>query len=238
MATQAIAFRLPLEGAPRAVFETSYGYDGGRLLIDGSPVLEAGSKDQLISGSKGLWILGSSTHTLAVRLAGAESDPELLVETDGVLAAREDRLRAPTSRSAWIHGWIALAASFFGFVASGIYFLRSRALDDAWALKMAIHMAGWHLLLTLTLFPASVWGQRIGIRAVQIVSLVFFAIHACIAIANTGEAADGRWIAIFNAASGLAFAAAVLYGQRAHRDMDPFLDGLVSARSSPAGGSR
>jgi hypothetical protein len=92
---------------------------------------------------------------------------------------------------------------------------------------MGLHMAGWHLLLTLTLFPASVWGQRIGIRVVQAVSLVFFLIHAGIATANL-DMADPA-IAVLNALSGLLFGAATLYGQRAHRDMDP-IRALVEAR--------
>ena len=35
------------------------------------------------------------------------------------------------------------------------------------------------------------------------------------------RALDGPWIALFNALSGIFFFAAVVYGQRAHRDMDP-----------------
>ena len=86
-------------------------------------------------------------------------------------------------------------------------------------------MAGWHLLLTLTLFPASVWGQRTGIRVVQGVSLMVFLIHAGIAIANLGPPEPGEptdaWIASLNAASGLLFLVTALYGRRAYRDMDP-----------------
>jgi hypothetical protein len=78
-------------------------------------------------------------------------------------------------------------------------------------------------LLTLTLFPASVWGQQLGIRAVQLVSCVFFFIHVGIAVAN-GVAPDSLRdgsIAMLNALSGLLFLVSVIYGQRAHRDMDP-----------------
>ena len=98
-------------------------------------------------------------------------------------------------------------------------------MDSAWALKMAYHTAAWHLLLTFTLFPASVWGQRLGIRSVQIVSLVFFCIHLGIAIANAfwrdaGSLVD-VWIAFYNALSGVLFLASLIYGNRAHSDMDP-----------------
>lgn len=133
----------------------------------------------------------------------------------------EAETRAP-ARSAWIHGGLALAGSFAGFAAGALYLARAHAADDAWALKMAVHMAAWHLLLTLTLFPASVWGGRTGIRTVQFASLVFFAIHAGIAIANVGSppgVAYGPWIALLNAASGLLFAASVVYGQRAHGEI-------------------
>ena len=78
----------------------------------------------------------------------------------------------------------------------------------------------------MALFPASVWGQRAGIRAVQVVSLVFFFIHAGIALANAGVSDPA--IAAFNAASGLLFGASTLVGQRAHRDMDP-----IRARRDP-----
>jgi len=124
-----------------------------------------------------------------------------------------------------VHAWIALAASAAGFVAGFLYLLQSYARDSAWDLKMAQHMTAWHLLLTFTLFPASVWGQRIGIRSAQAVSLVFFCIHAGIAIANIGPGdplnPDDPWIGVLNAVSGALFLAAVVYGQRAFSDMDP-----------------
>jgi hypothetical protein len=179
----------------------------GSLEIDGVeaiPIVSlAGPIDALWNGRR-------------ISLRAGES--EVVIEVDGERALREDRLQAPISRSAIIHAVIALLASFAGFVASWLYL--DRAEDgDAWAMKMALHMAGWHLLLTLTLFPASIWGQRFGIRAVQVVSGLFFVIHAGIATANMFEPFDG--IALFNALSGVAFLGAVLYGQRAHRDVDP-----------------
>ncbi len=90
---------------------------------------------------------------------------------------------------------------------------------------MAYHMAGWHLLLTFTLFPSSVWGQRVGIRSVQVVSAVFFVIHACIAAVNALDpqtmTVNDQWIAAWNALSGSFFLAAAIYGNPAYRDMDP-----------------
>jgi hypothetical protein len=202
-----VAFRLPLQGAPRAVFASDFGLRGGRLTVDGNLVLAVDSRAAL---ERGMVVpLGHARLTLRTL------DDEVRLWVDGVEAPREDRLRAPTSRSAWVHACMALAASAFGFIASWLYIGRG----DAWSTKMALHMAAWHLLLTLTLFPASVWGQRVGIRAVQLAALVFFCIHLGIAIANIAAPMDG--IAILNAASGMAFLATTVYGQRAHRDMDP-----------------
>ena len=178
MAERQIAFRLPLDGLPRAVFVTDYGLRHGRLIVNGSVVLEAPSRDSLEGGLS--VELPGRTNRLTVR--AVDDDVELSV--DGVTARREDELRAPSSRSAWIHGWIALAGSAFGFIASYLYVLRANAEGDAWSMRMALHMAAWHLLLSLTLFPASVWGQRIGIRMVQATSLVFFVIHVAIAFSN------------------------------------------------------
>ena len=113
--------------------------------------------------------------------------------------------------------------SFAGFASGLLYLTKAQSLADPWALKMAYHTAGWHLLLTLTLFPASVWGQQRGIRAVQVISVVFFAIHVGIAIANASQPDslhDGP-IALLNGISGLLFLASALYGQRAFADMDP-----------------
>ena len=110
-------------------------------------------------------------------------------------------------------------------MASWLYLLKAEELGSAWAQKMGHHTAGWHLLLTFALFPASVWGQRVGIRSVQVVSFIFFCIHLGIAIANMGEGdpsnPDDPWIALFNALSGIMFLWSTYYGQRAWRDMDP-----------------
>ena len=162
--------------------------------------------------------LQASFQGAALSLSAEGDDIRLCV--DGEPALLESKLTISASRSAWNHAWIALAASFFGFLAGYLYLVKAQTLNDAWAMKMSLHMAGWHLLLTLTLFPASAWGQRIGIRTVQVMSFVFFCIHVGIALANVGTP-DDVLIAALNAASGVCFAAAVVYGQRAYRDMDP-----------------
>jgi hypothetical protein len=212
-----IGYRLPLDGWPRAVFVGPFGYRGGRLLIDGETVLEAASRDELATGVAGAW--GAGGPRIALRLVERTGAAELAVEAGGRWAVREDAVRARPARAAWIHAFIALGGSAAGFLASYGYLVKAEALHDEWALKMGQHTAGWHLLLTLTLFPASVWGQRIGIRAVQMVSVVFFFIHAGMALANS-DLGD-PWIAFFNAASGALFFASVLYGNRAYRAMDP-----------------
>ena len=218
-----IAFRLPLEGWPRAIFRTTFGYQGGQLEVDGKVALKASSRQELETGLAGN--LPDSTHRLELILEGADT-PVIGVTLDGQRALLEEELSAPPSRSAWLHAFIALAASAAGFAAGYIYLMKARDLGSAWSMKMANHMAGWHLLLTLTLFPASVWGQRIGIRVVQGVCLVFFFIHVGIAWANVapsdaGSALHDGWIAGLNGLSGIFFLLGVLYGQRAHRDMDP-----------------
>lgn len=219
MAERTLAFRLPLRRSPRALFVTDYGLRQGQLIIDGTVVLDAGSREALRAGVSAM--LPGTDRLLTVTAV----DDDVCVALDGIAARREDHFAAATSRSAWIHGWIALAGSAFGFIASYLYMLRAQMLDDAWSLRMAMHMAAWHLLLTLTLFPASVWGQRLGIRAVQATSLLFFLIHFGIALSNAvapGDAPEGAWIALLNGASGFAFLGAVVYGQRAYADMDPF----------------
>jgi len=223
MAELEIAFRLPLENWPRAVFESDYSYDGGRLMVDTQTVARANTRQELEHGVRGsLLPLGLD---VAVRLMVGERTPDLQVWVDGRLASREDRLRALPTTSAWVHACLALAASAAGFTASYLYLVKAQTLQSDWALKMANHMAGWHLLLTVSLFPASVWGQRVGIRAVQGVSVLFFFIHVGIALANVGAgdagAPDDRWIGMWNALSGACFLAAALYGNRAYRDMDP-----------------
>lgn len=122
------------------------------------------------------------------------------------------------ARASWIHASLSLAASAFGFVAGYLYVVRSGEGADPWAMKMALHMAGWHLLLVLTLFPTTLLGGRAGVRTVQAASAVFFAIHLAIASSNTDPASltgVGPWIAAFNAVSAICFLAAAVYGQRA-----------------------
>jgi hypothetical protein len=240
MGQRSIVFRLPVTGYPRAVFETDYGYREGRLCVDGVLVVETSSREELAAGVQGR--LPESDIEIRARLREAEGkEEELEVTAEGVAALREDRLVAPTSRSAWIHASQALAGSAFGFLASWLYLERARATGDPWPLKMATHMAAWHLLLVLTLFPASAWGQRVGIRAVQFVSLVFFAIHAGIAIANLASSGSidpaGPWIALCNGLSGAFFLVATIYGNRAHRDMDP-VAALLAGEPGPAAASR
>lgn len=217
-----ILFRLPLSGWPRATFRGSYALDAGGLWIDGREVLTARSAEELRRGvSRQLTGIGAMRLFVEERDAG----PVLHLDVDGRPAPQQAALRAPTSRSAWIHGWIGLAASAAGFAAGYLYLQKAHMLESAWALKMGYHTAGWHALLTVTLLPASVMGQRAGIRGVQVVSVIFLFIHAGIALANgvwpdAGSSHD-RWIAALNALSGVFFLASVLYGQRAYWDMDP-----------------
>lgn len=211
-----IAFRLPIEGWPRARFQSNFGFGGARLETDGKIVLRARTREDLEAGVTGTLPGGEPCAMRLVLSAGAL---RVEVEAAGQRAPREDRVWARPTRSAWIHASIALAGSAAGFAASWFYLVKAWDEDSQWAMKMGSHTAGWHLLLTLTLFPASVWGQRVGIRAVQLVSLVFFLIHAGIALANSGPGTPA--IAFFNGLSGVAFLASVIYGQRAHRDMDP-----------------
>ena len=214
------AFRLPKDGWPRAVFQSDYGYRGGRLVVDGRPVLDVPSRQALARGVSTTLVTGERVTVTVVEVEGGDT---IELTLDGEPAIAEQTIAAKPSRSAWIHAAIALLGSFAGFAGGYIYLVKAQTLADPWALKMAYHTAGWHLLLTLTLFPASVWGQRGGIRAVQLISLVFFCIHVGIAIANAGfpdSLHDGA-IAVLNALSGLLFLASVIYGQRAWRDMDP-----------------
>lgn len=222
-----IAFRLPIEGWPRVVFRSDYGYRGGSLSLDDARILRADSREDLERGVEGR-LAGADGAPIGMRLLHRNGVPALHVVADGRPAVREDRVWARPTRSAWIHAALALAGSAAGFAASYFYLVKAEALHDPWAAKMGQHTAGWHLLLTFTLFPASVWGQRTGIRAVQLMSLVFFVIHAGMALANAdlGDPA----IALFNAGSGVLFLLSVLYGNRAHRDMDP-LAALRAGRS-------
>jgi hypothetical protein len=217
-----IGFRLPLPDWPRAVFQSDYTYDGGRLVLDGALIATAHSRTELERGISGY--LPGTAVPVTVRLR-TDAPQQVTVAVDGREALREDRLRARPTRSAWTHAGLALSGSALGFTASYLYLLKAALVHSDWEVKMGQHMAGWHLLLTFTLFPASVFGQRVGIRAVQWVSALFFCIHAGIALANLGPAAVrtpyDTWIAVLNAASGMLFFVTVLYGWRAYRDMDP-----------------
>lgn len=222
------SYRLPLPGFPRARFLTDYGYRGGALHVGEQRVLDARTREELEEGTGATLDDGAP---LAVRLeVGKHGRPKLTLRCRGVVVAREDELTAKPARSAWIHAMVALAASFAGFAASALYLEKATLLSDEWALKMGRHMAGWHLLLTFALFPASVWGQAVGVRAVQGTSFVFFGIHAGIALANT----DHRDAAIgaLNALSGVFFLIATLYGQRAYRDMSADR-ALADGRATP-----
>ena len=53
MAELELAFRLPLHGWPRAVFESDYAYDGGRLVVDEHTVVRASTREQLEGGMRG-----------------------------------------------------------------------------------------------------------------------------------------------------------------------------------------
>lgn len=220
---QQIVFHLPTGDWPEVVYEGPFGFDGGQLVIDGQPVLRARSRAELERGIEGP--LPRTSARVSVRLVPEGQGVGIAVALDGQPALRQDRLRARPTRSAWVHALLALGGSAAGFVASYLYLQRSELLHDAWALKMGNHMAGWHLLLTFTLFPASVWGGRVGIRAVQWISALFFLIHVGIAIANVGagdpaDPLEGP-IAFLNALSGVLFLATAVYGNRAWRDMDP-----------------
>jgi len=225
MAALNLAFRLPLPGWPRAVLETDHTYSSSKLLVDGADVVRACSREQLERGIGGRLGRGDDTVEVEVRLTMDGAIPNVTVKVDGRVAVAESELHATPTPSAWKHAFIALMASAAGFAAGYLYLREAWALDSVWSLKMAYHMAGWHLLLTVTLFPASVWGQRAGIRTVQGVCLVFFCIHAGIAIANfvspdPASSADLP-IGILNGVSGLFFLAGVVYGNVAWRDMDP-----------------
>jgi hypothetical protein len=211
-----IRFRLPVGEWPRAVFRSDFGYRGARLTAPGGVVLRARTRADLERGVTGA-LPGGEPLRLRLATDGGVERVELYVGDDR--APREDRVWAKPTRSAWIHALVALGGSAAGFAASYFYLAKAWAEHNDWAAKMGYHTAGWHLLLTFTLFPASLFGQRIGIRAVQVVSLVFFGIHVSIALANSGM--EDPPIAVFNALSGIFFLIATVYGNRAYRDMDP-----------------
>jgi hypothetical protein len=217
-----IVFFLPVPGWPRAVFQSDFGHRGGRLLVGDAVVLSATTRAEL---ERGVRTSIAPYGDVEMRLVPAGTRHDVRLTVAGRHARRASELRARPSRSAWVHACQALAGSAAGFAASWLYLQKAALLDSAWALKMGQHMAGWHLLLTCTLFPASVWGQRTGIRVVQGASLLFFFIHAGIAIANLGPSDPSEpndvWIAGLNAVSGILFLVAAIYGNRAWRDMDP-----------------
>lgn len=219
----AIPFRLPLSGRPRAVFETDYLYEGGRLLVGGACILQVASRSALEEGVSAHF----SEGTICARLATDGGATKLHLLLDDVDAIDEREIELMATRSTWAHALLALGGSFAGFVASGLYLHKATVLHSAWAMKMGQHTAGWHLLLTLALLPGAVWGGRIGIRIVQCVCVLFFAIHLMIALANLGPSdptnPNDLGVALFNALSGVLFFAAAVVGQRAHRDMDPGL---------------
>jgi hypothetical protein len=160
------------------------------------------------------------------------------VRIDDLEAVDERDLTMKATRSAWVHALLALGGSIAGFVSSWLYLGKAEQLHSAWALKMGQHTAAWHVLLTLTLLPGSIWGGRLGIRLVQSVCVLFFAIHLAIALANLGrndpDNPNDASIALFNAISGLLFLAAAVWGNRAHRDMDA---GRALARQEPRVGN-
>ncbi len=223
-ATFRVVVPLDAEGRRQVVWESDYSFDGARLLVGDEEVACGRSREEL---ERGLVAhpFGEGGAELRAVLEMDGSIPRVAVTLDGEPLAEEGNLRPRPSRSAWIHAFLALGASAAGFAASLLYFERADALASVHAFKMATHMAGWHFLLVVTLFPASVWGRRPGIRAVQATALLFFLIHAGIAAANLADPIPSDptefQIAFWNAASGIVFAVVVVYGQRAWRDMDP-----------------
>jgi hypothetical protein len=207
MAELRIDFVLPRAAPSRAVFVTDYGLRGGRLLVADQIVVEAASRDALARGVTA--VLERTGQRVEVR---ALDDFDVQVTLDGEPAVRADRASTETRRAAWLHAVLALGASACGFAASFLYVVRARVAADPWAMKMAVHMAGWHLLLTIALFPAAVWGGRFGRHAVRATALLFFLIHLGIALANGGASGEAHasLIAALNAASGLLFLATTL----------------------------
>ncbi|MEQ9503993.1 MAG: hypothetical protein RIT81_44470 [Deltaproteobacteria bacterium] len=213
-----VPFSVNLDGGVQARFLGDHLFSRGCVKFGDETVVDFDERRERLIGR---W----RDHEVRLELPDRDvPDPNrLALYIDDERVPQIGHVRLKPSRSAWIHATQALLASFAGFVASWLYLVKAEEQADAWAMKMGIHTAGWHLLLTLTLFAASVWGQRIGIRAVQFVSLVFFCIHAGMAIANFVDPSplDGPGIAVFNAISGIFFFVAVVYGNTAARDMTP-----------------
>jgi hypothetical protein len=219
MSQLVISFSASNSTLPRLRFVSDYSLNGAQIWAGNALLLRVATREELETGVCAF--AAGVAHQIAVR---ATHPTDVRVEVDGRPARRDDLHARPPSRSAWIHAWLALGGSMFGFIAGALYVVRSQASGDPWAMKMAWHMAVWHLLLTLTLFPASVWGQQLGIRVVQLTSVVFFAIHLGIALSNAASGTtleQGMAIAAFNAVSAAVFLAAALWGFRAYRDMDP-----------------
>lgn len=214
-------FVLPDRNLTRVCFESDYEFRSTRVRIAEREILELANPQELDRGTTLTSVsLGGATLEVRRRMDGAI--PIIDIFLAGESATPEDELSAYTARAAWIHAFQALAASAAGFVASAIYLSKSQDSGSLHEFKMAYHMAAWHLLLTLTLFPASVWGGCFGIRFVQTTSALFFLIHAGIAAANLStfnspEAADPA-IALWNAVSGFFFLVATIYGNRAHAE--------------------
>ncbi len=214
--------RLPLPDWPAVTVESAYGGGETMLRIEGRDVLCAQDRDDLRRGVSA----DLDGRTLRMKLDEDGAGGALHVEIDGIPAVDESSLSPRASRTAWRHALLVAAASLAGFIASYLYLERAYATDSVWSLKMAYHMAGWHLVLTLVLAPAVILFGRIGIRFVQGTAALFFAIHLGIAISNALDPASlhhGGAIALWNAVSGLFFLAAVPYGNVAWRDMDPVL---------------
>src|SRR5690242_5615788 len=132
-----IAFRLPVEGWPRALFQSDFGFRGADLVIDGATVLAAGSREALEQGVEGALAPGGAA--IAMQLVERRGVLGPLVTVAGEEALREDKLSAKPSRSAWIHAIIALLGSAAGFASSYVYLLKAQAMNSAWALKMGQH---------------------------------------------------------------------------------------------------
>lgn len=215
MADQVLLYLRPDGG--RIEVRTSYLYDGATVHWDGDQVLALADRAAFLAGAQVR--VGADELSVVLRDDGVRvPEPELVLNRAPLV--RQDRARRATSGPVYLHSFLALFGSFAGFAASYLYLLRSENYDDPWALKMALHMGAWHLLLTLTLFPAALFGGRIGVRIAQLASLLFFAIHLGIGLANLDAGTllkDGWPIALLNAASGLFFALAVLSGQPAVR---------------------
>src|SRR5690242_17709737 len=96
-----VAFRLPLDGWPRALFRSDFGYGRARLQIEGEQVLRADSRDELERGIEGSWDANGAPLMMKLRDRGGVSVVQVLVA--GREAVREDKVWAKPTRSAWIH---------------------------------------------------------------------------------------------------------------------------------------